>query len=107
MSARELPAGLANLYPMSNDWRRVFPWSYALNNRNDHYETVYYRVTFDETGKSTEHKVRVVVPRSIFWNAQAALWDIAGQIRRAGNAERRRRHRSRPSKRQRLAERAH
>jgi hypothetical protein len=81
------PPEIANLYPMSNDWHRCFPWTYSTM-RRDHYETVFYRVTFDAAGTSTEHKVRVALPRSIFWNAQAALWDIANQLRKAGNAAR-------------------
>jgi hypothetical protein len=83
------PPEIANLYPMSNDWHRCFPWTYSTM-RRDHFETVFYRVTFDASGASTEHKVRVAVPRSIFWNAHAALWDIANQLRRATTAARRR-----------------
>jgi hypothetical protein len=81
------PAEIANLYPLSNDWHRCFPWTHSTM-RRDHYETVFYRVMFDAGGASTEHKVRVAVPRSIMSNEPAALWDIANQLRKAGNAAR-------------------
>jgi hypothetical protein len=80
--SKDLPREIADLYPSSGDWHRVFPWGYSPN-RNDHYQTTFYRVTFSKDGASTERKVTVAVPRSIFWNAQAALWDIANQLRRS------------------------
>jgi hypothetical protein len=80
---KALPDEVSSLYPSSNDWSRDFPWSYAKN-RNDCYETVSSRNTYGE------QKVRVTIPRSFFWNAQAALWDIANQLRRTNNAARHR-----------------
>jgi hypothetical protein len=82
-NARPVPDEIANLYPMSNDWSRAFPWSHSAK-RREHLETVYARSTYGD------QKVRAAVPRSIFWNAQAALWDIANQLRRANNAARHR-----------------
>ena len=82
-----LPPEITNLYPTSNDWSRDFPWSYAKN-RNDCYETFFSRKTYGE------QKVRVTIPRSFFWNAQAALWDIANQLRRANQLQRNQRDRS-------------
>lgn len=82
-STRQLPDQLANLYPTSNDWVRAFPWQYATG-RVDHYQTVFRRLVFPAGAEHpVEQKVRVAVPRSIFPNSHAALWDIAGQIRRA------------------------
>jgi hypothetical protein len=105
MSSRTLPPELADLYPMSGDWHRLFPWCYAPN-RNDHYQTTFCRVTPSKDHVSTETKVTVAVPRSIFRNEQAALWDITNQLRRACNVPRsrdgkfcRERRRGRPGKR--------
>ena len=104
--SKDLPPEIADLYPRSNDWHRAFPWCYSPN-RNDHFQTTYCRVTFSASGASTEHKVSVAVPRSIFWNAQAALWDIANQLRRSDQSRRRASsRRGRPGRRQREAQRA-
>ncbi|MGO3931790.1 hypothetical protein [Rhodopseudomonas pseudopalustris] len=86
-STRQLPDQLANLYPTSNDWVRAFPWQYA-SGRVDHYQTVFRRLVFLAGAEHPiEQKVCVAVPRSIFHNSHAALWDIAGQIRRANSSK--------------------
>ncbi len=86
-----LPDEIAQLYPMSNDWLRDIPWTMS-SRRRDSLDTTYSRSSF---GPQT---VRVIVPRAVFYNAHAALWDIANQLRLANNAER---DRSRPGKRRR------
>lgn len=92
--ARELPEALAQLYPFSGSWHRCWDWSQSGAAR-DCYQTAYYCVTFDEDGRSTEHKVAVIVHRRVFSDCRAAMWEISRQLSAALRAKRRTERRKR------------
>jgi hypothetical protein len=86
--ARELGDGLAELYPISGNWHRVFPWTHSVSKR-DSYQTTYYRAVRNRAGESVEHKMVVMVHRNVFPDASAATWDISQQLSRAVSVRRR------------------
>jgi hypothetical protein len=74
--SKDLPPETANLYPLSNDWKRVGPWVFG--------KAKYTRSTHGE------QTVAVVLPSYLITNTAAAEWEIARQLKDANNAKRRR-----------------